>query len=103
MYSVFRNTRIAPETRPVSQRERAFVRSFRYRSVRWSGKRDMEGLQLLGDNQGFRITRDKDSGRLCVQALDVDGTRVIPTNRVIFLRERDSLENLIPGLRPWVA
>lgn len=103
MYSVFRNTRIAPETRPVSQRERAFVRSFRYRSVRWSGKHDMEGLQILGESQGFRVIRGKDSGRLCVEALDVVGNRVIPTNRVIFLRERDSLENLIPGLRPWVA
>jgi len=96
----------APETRPITRRERAFVSAFsgRYRKVRYSGRPDLEGLQVLGQYTGFEILRDPVNRRLFVQALDVeyDGS-VRRINRTLVLRRSDSLENLIPGIRGWVS
>lgn len=96
----------APETRPITRRERAFVSAFsgRYRKVRYSGRHDLEGLQILGQYTGFEILRDTVNRRLFVQALDVeyDGS-VRRINRTLVLRRSDSLENLIPGIRGWVS
>lgn len=82
--------------------QRAFVRAFgdKVKSVRYSDRADFVGLMVLGQYQGFWVTKDKEGRKLRI--VDVDGMHVHLTKRIIPLRRNDSLSNLQRGLLKWV-
>lgn len=82
--------------------ERALVRSFgdKVKSVRYSGRADLVGLQVIGTYCGFLITKDASGRKLRV--VEVTGLHYHVTKRYIRLRDNESVSNLQRGLLKWV-
>lgn len=99
-----RNKRRVPDiVDEESMTEQQFVRSFgtKVKSVRWSKRKDMVGLVVLGLHVGIWITRGTDNLRR-VRAVNVVDGKMQITKRFLLLSDRDSLSNLQKGLLNWV-